>query len=196
MIKDVLQIGEPILEKPTKEVTDISSSEVKTIINDLVDTCIAMSERSAGLSSNQIGYDLRICVCRRTDLEDQSNRESSSAVDDKTLWEVMINPEITKASKDESAYWEGCLSIGETEKDTIWGPVWRPDTITLIYTNREGEKKELEATDFFSHVVQHELDHLDGVLFISKVPNPEKNLWKSPRLNEFLEKNKEFPPVA
>lgn len=192
MIRQILQIGAPILEVPTEVVKDINSPQIQELISDLVDTCKELKERSAGLSANQIGEKWSICVCRRTDLEE--GREE--AIADEKLWEVMVNPKIIKQSDDESAFWEGCLSIGKTQSDTIFGPVWRPETVELEYMNRVGETKKISATGFFSHVIQHELDHLNGILFLSRVEHPAKNLWKSKDLDKYVKKHKKYPAIV
>lgn len=200
MIRQILQIGAPILEKKTTLVKDVKDQKVQDLIDDLLDTCKEQEKRSAGLSANQIGEDYSICICRRTDLEAEFRRDNPKddkpAVTDNKLWEVMINPVITHESNTETVYWEGCLSIGETEKDTIYGPVWRPESVKIEYLNREGEKQKLTADDFFSHVAQHEIDHLNGKLFLALVPNPQSNLWKATDLDAYIDKKGDYPKIV
>jgi peptide deformylase len=215
MIKKIVQIGDTILEKKAEEIKDIHSKEVQKIIEDLMDTVLSVQDRSAGLSAPQIGISKRICICRRVDLEEREgermkknststdkpnpnpaiNEEEIVKVPQEKLWEIMINPEIIHANKKESIYWEGCLSIGVTEKDTLYGPVARPDKIKIKYQNRVGEQQELVAEAFFAHVVQHEIDHLDGILFISRVENPMKNIWKVIEIDKYIDKYGEYPPI-
>ena len=170
------------MEKKSKKIIDINNKEVQQVIRDLVDTCIEMESRSAGLAAPQIGKNLAICVCRRTDLEENLNTQESLEkgelikLPNEKLWEVFINPEIVEESKRVSTYWEACLSIGEKEKDSIFGPVDRPETVKIKYINREGESKKITASGFFSHIIQHEIDNLDGVLFCAHVENPQENL--------------------
>lgn len=198
MIQDVVQIGDKVLEQVCDPVKDPSSAKTKQIITDLIDTCIHLSHRSAGLSAPQIGIPLRICVCRRTDLEEveeTKNPKKPAIISNEKLWEVMINPVITSKSSKQSYYWEGCLSIGRTEKDTIFGPVPRPDKIEIEYTNREGDSVKTVAEGFYAHVVQHEEDHLNGILFVYKVPHPDQNLWKAPALDKYIQSNNSYPPI-
>jgi peptide deformylase len=196
MIKDILQIGSPILEKSTFAVDDFDAPFVKKVIADLLDTCKHHAHRAAGLAAPQIGYNTQICVCRRVDLEDRKSRGAKpKSIPDDMLWEVLINPAIKKTSNEMSTIWEGCLSIGKTEQDMIMGPVSRPRDVVVDYTDKDGNKKTLEATDFFSHVVQHEIDHLKGILFISRVPNSAENLWKSPDIEAYQSKHKSYPPI-
>jgi peptide deformylase len=198
MIRDVVQIGDKVLETMCERVEDPNSPKVKQIVKDLLDTCSHLEHRSAGLSAPQIGVPVRICVCRRTDLEETQeakNPDNPKEVAKKKLWEVMINPVILNKSGKQSFYWEGCLSIGRTEKDTIFGPVKRPDTIEIEYINGAGEKIKTTANGFYSHVVQHEEDHLNGILFVHLVPHPDRNLWKAPALDKYIQTNNEYPPI-
>lgn len=202
MIKKIIQIGDPVLEKRAEEVKNIHDKKTQQIIEDLMDTVLSVQDRSAGLSAPQIAISKRICICRRVDLEEregdsmkESQKKEVVNVPQEKLWEVMINPEVIEISKKESIYWEGCLSIGETEKDTLYGPVARPDKIKVKYLDRVGHEKELTAQGFFAHVVQHELDHLDGILFISRVENPLRNIWKVNDIDRYIDKYGEYPPI-
>ena len=190
MVKNILQIGEPILEKSTSQVNDYSSAETKAIISDLLDTCKENAAISAGLAAPQIGYDKRICVCRRVDLETDS---LELQIPDDELWEILINPKLINASDKTSTEWEACLSIGVGD-DNIWGPVTRPKKIEVEFTTPAGELKTLKATGYFAHVVQHEIDHLNGILFVSHINNPE-NLWKLRDLNVHISENDSYPEI-
>ncbi|HEC66644.1 MAG TPA: hypothetical protein ENI23_15315, partial [bacterium] len=93
--------------------------------------------------------------------------------------------------KKTSTFWEGCLSIG-VGKDSLYGPVTRSRKLEVEYLDRKGKKKKKKFTDFMSHVIQHEVDHLNGVLFLSHIKKPE-NVWKSLDLDKYLKEHKEFP---
>lgn len=196
MVKPIVQIGAPVLNQKTEKVAKIDTPEIKGLIADLLDTCIEHAKNSAGLSAPQINVPLRVCVCRRIDLEEISEKEdkqSKKKVAQSDLWEVMINPEITSTSQNESTYWEGCLSIG-TGENILYGPVPRPAIITVSYTTPSGETKELTGKGFPSHVIQHEIDHLEGILFLKYVSNPA-NIWRGKDLDAYLAKNNDFPPI-
>lgn len=190
MIKEILQIGNPILTTQTKEVTDINSEETKSLIQDLLDTCEKNADISAGLASPQIGISKSICVCRRVDLEEK-NPDKEFTRDE--LWEVLINPRIIKESDKRSTEWEACLSIG-VAKDNLWGPVERASKVTVEFTTPDGKPKSLNASGYFSHVVQHELDHLNGILFVSYITNPA-NIWRLEELNSYIEFNDSYPEI-
>lgn len=188
MIKEILQIGDPILVTKTKPIKDPKSPEVKKVIKDLLDTCHKNADISAGLAAPQIGYDMSICVCRRVDLEAKDQE-----IDDSNLWLVLINPKVIKKTSKNTLEWEACLSIGKGD-DNLWGPVERPKKVTVKYLDVEGETKTLEATNYFGHIVQHEIDHLAGVLFISYITNPS-NLWRLVDLNSYIDQNDSYPDI-
>lgn len=188
MIKPILQIGAAILTKPTKSVRDPKSNEIRQIVKDLLDTCIANKDKSAGLAAPQIGYPYSICVCRRIDLEEVRGEDN---VPDKELWEVLINPKLLYKSKKLKTNWEACLSIGVGD-DNIWGPVNRPLEVEIEYTKPNGKVAKLKGVDYFSSLIQHELDHLDGILFLSYVTNPE-NLWRMADIQDYLNRTGHYP---
>lgn len=189
MIKSILQIGDPLLNTKTPPIKKIEDKKTKQIIKDLLDTVKKNADISAGLAAPQIGYKSRVCVCRRVDLEESENTKIS----DEELWEVLINPKIIKATIKKSLEWEACLSIGVGD-DNLWGPVERSKKVTVEFTSPLGELKKLTATGLMSHIIQHEIDHLNGILFVSHVSNPE-NIWKLKELNEYIEKNESYPEI-
>ena len=131
------------IAEPIAEVSD----EIRTLARDMLDTMYAAP--GIGLAAPQIG-DLRRIVVMDLAKDD----EPKAPV-------VMINPEILKFSEDTVTSEEGCLSIPELYYD-----VERPAEVTVRYTDLDGKVQEVEAKDRFAICVQHELDHLDGVLYI------------------------------
>ena len=166
-MKKILQYGSPILETPSKDVEDINDPKIQKIINEMLKILAVEADRSAGLSAPQIGELLNIAVCRRTDLEESDLNTKASEID----WEVMVNPKITTKSKLKSTHWEGCLSINDGD---LFGKVQRPKEIEVEYIDIAGKAKRIGASDFFSHVVQHEVDHLHGILFIKYIKDPSE----------------------
>ncbi|KXK26949.1 MAG: Peptide deformylase [candidate division WS6 bacterium OLB20] len=189
MVKKIVQIGHPILTQKTQPVTDIDAAEVRQVIGDLLDTCRATRTITAGLAAPQIGSDLSICVCRRSDLEDQGMKNLS----DDVLWQVLINPQVTGESDDLSEIWEACLSIGEGQ-NMLYGPVLRPAEVEVSFLDPDGKEQHFEGDGFFSHLLQHEIDHLNGKLFLSYIANPA-NIWKSSELDAYLTEHDSYPPV-
>lgn len=188
MSKKILQIGDPVLEAESKR-ADPNDEKVKAIIKEMLDLCHEKESATAGLSAPQIGENINICICRRTDLEE----ETKEPIEKERLWEIMINPVITSRSKRGSTYWEGCLSVGEGPEG-LFAPVTRPSIIDIEYQSLSGEKKQLHAKGFFSHVVQHEMDHLKGILFLKYVDDPS-NIWKAKELDTYYDKNGDYPPI-
>jgi peptide deformylase len=189
MVRKILQVGDPILSQVCEQVKDIKDAKTQQVIKDLIDTAESQRKITAGLAAPQIGETLAICICRRVDLEEESKNELPPEL----LWEVMINPEIIEESKGQSVFWEACLSVG-TGKKQLFGPVNRPESIKVQYLNQKGEQKELYADDYFSHEIQHELDHLNGILFLKYVSNPS-NIWLLKDIDEYIQKNGTYPPI-
>ena len=143
----------PILILPDQRLRAVADpiveidKEIKTLAHDMLDTMY--DAPGIGLAAPQVG-ELKRIVVMDLSKEDEPNNPI-----------VMINPEILRFSEETVTTEEGCLSIPELYYD-----VERPAEITVRYTDLEGEIVEAEATERFAICVQHELDHLDGVLYI------------------------------
>ncbi len=135
----------PILRKKCREVEDPKTPEIQKLILDMIKT---MEEnKGIGLSAPQVGLDLRICVIK---------------VDNETR--VFINPQIKSYSKRREIFEEGCLSFPGK-----YLPIERPTKIKVKAKDANGKKFKLKVDGLLSRVIQHEVDHLDGVLFIDRV---------------------------
>ena len=153
----------------------------------MLNICSKKAEKTGGLAAPQIGENKQITIIRRVDLEETA----SDTIDEDSLWKVIINPEIVLTSKEQATHWEGCLSI---KKGELFGPVTRPYKVKINFLNRKGRKESLEAKGFFSHVLQHEIDHLHGILFLKYVEDPEK-LWTGRELDNYIDKHNDLPTV-
>jgi peptide deformylase len=189
MIRKILQMDQPGLKTPSVPVVDFASDEIKALAQDLLETCLDKEDITAGLSAPQIGVNQQVCVCRRMDLEEAAKGE----IEKDKLWEVLINPKITFSSKKQSAYWEGCLSVGVGD-DGLYGPVRRPDLVKIEYKDIDGNNKSLDCEGFFAHIVQHELDHLNGIIFLKYIDDPQ-SIWKCKDLDNYFNKHGEYPDV-
>ncbi|MDD4781498.1 MAG: peptide deformylase [Tissierellia bacterium] len=136
--------GDEILRKKSKEVTKIDD-RIKTLLDDMVDTMYDAD--GVGLAAPQIGILKRLVVID---------------VGDDNVYK-MINPKIIKTSGKQVDK-EGCLSVPD-----IKGIVKRPKNVIVVYTDENGDEKTLDAEDSLARCVCHELDHLDGILFIDKM---------------------------
>ncbi len=187
MVKPILQIGNEILTQRSLRIEkkDILSREIAELIQDMKDTCNLDPETSAGLSAVQIGVLKRVYIVRRIDIEKE---------DDPPMWEAMINPEVEAVGTGTDTIWEGCLSIG-TDENRLFGPVERHSHVKVKYINEEGESRELEAKGFMAHIIQHEQDHLNGILFLKYVVNPQ-NLWKLKDLDKYISEHDHYPSIV
>jgi peptide deformylase len=147
MILKIIKVPDPILTKPTVPVKEVTP-EVLKLVKDMMETC--KKANGIGIAAPQVGRKERICV---VDLEHMGLPAFA-----------LINPKIVKKSWRKVDMEEGCLSIPGT-----FGMVKRPSMVTVQATNVEGVKTKFEADGMLARVVQHELDHLDGVLFTSKM---------------------------
>jgi len=170
----ILQYGNPNLEKPSEKVEVIKDPKVLKLIEDMLEVLDREQDHSAGLSAPQVGSNLRIVICRRMDIEEsivKKNEEQSIKKKVAPIWEIMINPEIIYKSPEFSSKWEGCLSVNQGE---IFAQVKRPKLVKIKYSSIDGTELELTADEYFSHVVQHEIDHLNGDLFLKYVSDPSQ----------------------
>jgi peptide deformylase len=169
-VKPILTIPNPILTQKTLKVKEINK-EVLEVVQDLIDTLeVAEDPEGAGLAASQIGSNLKIIVVKNF-YEDPGD---PSRVLSDTF--ALINPKIIAHSNQLERDWEGCLSVPDT-----YGKVDRFTKIKLSALNTSGQEIRLKASDFFSRVIQHEMDQLDGILFTERVVGkiiPEKELDK------------------
>ena len=157
-VRKVITAPNPILTKKTQKVRDINS-DVKKIAKDLLDTVrVAKDPEGAGLSATQIGISKRMCVVRNF-FEDPLNPDEVSSDDI-----VLINPKIIQYSREKNVDWEGCLSVPDA-----YGLVERAEKIKITAKDIDGNIIKIKAEGFFARTIQHEVDHLDGILFTSKI---------------------------
>jgi peptide deformylase len=147
----------PILRKISRPIADekIKSSSFQSLILDLGETMI--KKDGAGLAAPQIGKNIRVI-----------------AVNDNEKIRLMINPKIIKRSWAREVEEEGCLSVLNKKGEIVYGPVARHKKITCVYTDKNGDIKKISAEKLLARVIQHEIDHLDGILFIDKIANGKK----------------------
>ncbi len=147
-IRNIVQVGDDVLRQRCFEVESFDE-KLWTLLDDMKDT--VKKEQGAGLAAPQVGILRRAVV-----------------VDVEEGYFEFINPVILQY-KGEQMGWEGCLSVRGKS-----GIVSRPMKVTLAYQDRYGEKKLLKAKGFFARAICHELDHLDGVLYIDKAEYIER----------------------
>ncbi len=150
-IRPVIRMGNPILNRVAHPVEDIHDVRIAALIKDMLDTMRA--EDGAGLAAPQIGVSLRVVVFGF----DHNPRYADVPPVPRS---ILINPEIRPLSADMEDGWEGCLSV-----PGLRGVVLRYRHIEYSGFNAEGETVVVEAEGFHARVVQHECDHLDGILY-------------------------------
>ena len=148
-IRNVVQVGDDVLRQRCFEVEAFEETLWK-LLDDMKDT--VKKEEGAGLAAPQVGVLRRVVV---VDIPEEGYFE-------------FVNP-VFISQKGEQSGWEGCLSVRGKS-----GVVSRPMKVTLSYQDRYGEKHILKAKGFFARAICHELDHLDGVLYIDKATRIEK----------------------
>jgi peptide deformylase len=163
----VIQLGHPGLRKRAEEITEITE-DIGALAANMIDT---MREHDGvGLAAPQVNISKRIFVI------------DFQALDEELEAEAFINPRII-FSEGEETMEEGCLSIPEVRAE-----VTRPFKLKVVYQTLDGEEMEEEMEGLPARVFQHELDHLDGVLFIDKISFLQKKLIE-PQLKKIREEN-------
>jgi len=158
-MKKILQKDEPLLRKKSKEVdpAEIQSERIQKIIRDMKEAMHSEPD-SAAIAAPQIGELVRIFVVSKTILPKKEGVERDDL--------VFINPRITKRSKKKHTIEEGCLSVR-----WLYGDVERFEKVTVEAYNERGERIVYGASGLIAQAFQHEIDHLDGVLFIDRAKN-------------------------
>jgi peptide deformylase len=161
-IQPILRYPHPVLKKVCKRVMTIDRA-IHNLVEDLLDTMRA-GPGSVGVAAPQIGVTLRVCV---VDVSASRNGK-----DNNHGLLLMINPEII-ARSGAAIMREGCMSVPD-----YTGDVERATEITLRYDELDGTQRELVASGFEAVAIQHEMDHLDGVLFLDRIVSVKTGLFR------------------
>ena len=183
MILPVVKYGHPVLRQKGARVEKVNA-EIKQLIADMLETM--HDAKGVGLAAQQIGralqltvLDVRAATERPSTFERAGRPEEANSV----MPLVLINPEI-KAVGEIAAGPEGCLSFPE-----IYGEISRPGTTEVQAMNEKWEKIEFRCGGLLARAIQHEVDHLNGILFIDRMTRAEKEELK-PELDELQAKTK------
>jgi peptide deformylase len=162
---EIRTYGDPILRAPTARVETVDD-DIRRLVADMIDT---MHEaHGIGLAAPQIGRSLSLCVIDLPadyDMTEDGRRLNPDA----RMPLVLINPQITSVSKRKDEHEEGCLSF-----PGVRGMIERPSEITLRFMDEQGATHEKKYVEFLARVIQHEVDHLNGVLFIDRMSVAKK----------------------
>ena len=126
-----------------------------------------------GLAAPQVGHSKRIFIIDASPFADDENLDDSERLALKEFKEVFINPTIIEETGEEWPFNEGCLSIPNIREDVI-----RPDQVSIRYTNSDWEEKEEIFTGLAARIIQHEYDHIEGILFIDRLSSLKRRLLK------------------
>jgi peptide deformylase len=173
MILPIYVYGAPILTERTVEVTE-NTPEFQQLIDDMIETMHGAS--GIGLAAPQVGRSERLFVVDLSPMVEDPEAENMEPM-------VFINPEIYEESAEDEEYEEGCLSIPDIREYVV-----RPEGIHLRYLDRNLVKHDIEADGMLARVIQHELDHLDGILFLDYISSFKKRMLKR-RLKEIARGN-------
>lgn len=156
-LRSIVTIPDPVLRRKARKVTDFGP-ELQKLVDDMVETMRVAP--GVGLAAPQVGIPLRAVVVEFGDEEDET-------VPPKLF--VVVNPEITRTSQDSVVAAEGCLSI-----PGYAGDVDRFEAVTVRGLNRHGQPMRVKAEGWLARIFQHEIDHLEGVLFTDRA----ERVWK------------------
>lgn len=165
-IPSIVTTPDPRLRQKSEKVHQIDD-ETKRIIDEMIASSLAWEEEhefelSAAMAAPQLGYNKRIIVVR----EDMSNKDNANFV-------PLINPVVIKTEGKIIEDYEGCLSV-----PSIYGKVGRPYKARIKAVTENGEEIRLKATGFLARTLLHEIDHLDGILFIDHIKDQTDAFYK------------------
>lgn len=142
---EIIKYPSSILKKKSGKIKDAKDPEIQKLIENMIFT-LASSSDGVGLSAPQVGKSIRLCVIR----------EGHEII-------CFLNPQISQYSRKKCLEKEGCLSFSG-----IYLPINRAENIKVRYLNEKGEKLKIKASGLLARILQHEIDHLDGVLIIDR----------------------------
>lgn len=186
-VLNIARLGNPILREiarpvDLKALTAPGENSLQQLIDDMIDTM--REEGGVGIAAPQVAHSLQIVI-----VEYQQNERYPSQ-DDIPLT-VYVNPVIVHSGKETASFWEGCLSL----KD-LRGLVTRPKEVRVEAFSREGKKLVVEAKGFLAVVLQHEIDHLLGKVFLDRMTDLTQLAWAEEWQTYWTEKEPAQSPEA
>ena len=169
----------PVLKKKAAPVKDGVTPALRKLMDDMLETMYATD--GIGLAAPQVGESKRILVL---DI-DQPRGGDLAPEERRTRPQCFVNPEIVWSSEDLRVYNEGCLSVPGQYADVV-----RPDKVRVKYIDYDGKDREVEAAGLLATCLQHEMDHLDGVLFIDHISKLKRDMLMR-KLRKFTKENEE-----
>lgn len=174
MILPIVAYGDPVLKKKAQEV-DPLTPEIKKLAENMFETMYNAS--GVGLAAPQIGQSIRLFVVDGSPMADEDEPEFEFL---QSFKKVFVNPTILEESGEEWPFTEGCLSIPDIRED-----VYRKPNLTIKYQDLEGQWYQEDYTGIAARIIQHEYDHIEGILFTDHLSGLKKRLLQG-RLQNIL----------
>ena len=169
-LKPIITLPDPLLRQVSKPVERVDD-DLRRLLDDMLETMY--DAPGIGLAGIQVGVPLRVVTIdvspRRKDGDEEEGADEATEPPREPLF--LINPKILKLGDEPSLYEEGCLSIPD-----YYAEVERPGSVTVSYLDRDGKEQLLEADGILSTCLQHEIDHLDGKLFIDLLSRLKRDM--------------------
>lgn len=162
---DICLYGNPVLREKAEPVSEVDGV-IRALIKDMILTM--HEENGIGLAAEQIGKHIALCVVD-VPAEEDADKSGKPLHDEVAMPLALINPEIVEASSSMSTMEEGCLSF-----PGIYVAVKRPDAVRVAYLDQDGKPSELNAGGLLARAIQHEMDHLNGVLLVDHMSQVKK----------------------
>ena len=166
-VRPIVYIPDPVLREKCTPVPSVTA-DIQTLLDDMVETM--NDAKGLGLAAPQVGETCRVLVMSIPDGYDIDAPDGIDG-DRKSIIYKMVNPEITWVSDDENTYEEGCLSIPEGSAD-----VTRPAEVKVTYLDENGNSCDMHCTGLTATCVQHEIDHLNGVLYFDHISKLKRDM--------------------
>ncbi|KXO01364.1 peptide deformylase [Aequorivita aquimaris] len=175
MILPIVAYGDPVLRKETEAITK-DYPNLDTVIENMFETMY--EARGIGLAAPQVNLPIRLFIVDATPFEDDEDLSEEEQQFVSTFKKVFINARIIEESGDEWAFNEGCLSIPDVRED-----VFRKPNIVMEYEDENFNKHKESFSGIVARIIQHEYDHIEGILFTDKLSPLKKRLIKSKLAN-------------
>jgi peptide deformylase len=180
-IRKIARMGHPVLGRRAEEITDLNDPELRRLVEDMVETMI--DANGAGLAAPQVHESIRLVIFQALAERVDPGLSEAEAYDHTAPLTVLVNPVIEVLSREKEGGWEGCLSV-----PGLRGWVERPAHIRYRGQGLDGKPIERTAKGFHARVVQHEIDHLDGILYPQRMSDLTKLIFES-EAKHWLEQN-------
>ncbi|MDA9906952.1 peptide deformylase [Flavobacteriaceae bacterium] len=175
MILPIIAYGDPVLRKLGKSI-DKEYPALESLLENMFETMYGA--KGIGLAAPQIGLPIRIFIVDATPFKDDEELELEERNFLSTFKQVFINAQIIDETGDEWVFNEGCLSIPDVRED-----VFRNETVKIEYLDEKFEKYTKEFSGIAARIIQHEYDHIQGILFTDKLSSLKKRLIKGKLAN-------------